>query len=313
MDFRDFYYVDAIAKNGQLTKAAQQLYVSQPSLSKFLKNLEKEVGAVLFERRQGRYLPTDAGERFLRYARQMLLLRADFEREWQEVAAGRMGRLRIAVPAALGSLLLPAVLPAFRREYEKVEIFLIEKPSEQLEESLLSGEADLAIYHVPADREGLCMETLAEGEAVLVLPPAHWAIAAAQKRAGCAYPWIDLRMMAEEPFLMAQEGQNVERIGGRLLEEAGIRPPVVLRTRSIEGAVRFVAEGMGVCFALTTYLEHLRLPKQPFYCSVGDPRARIMLAAVYRERAYLPAYAKRFIALTKQILGQEGGDEKGVE
>lgn len=77
MDFRELSYITAIAKYQNITKAAEALYISQPSLSKFLSNTESELGLKLFVRADKKYIPTYTGKRYLEYAHQILEIKRD--------------------------------------------------------------------------------------------------------------------------------------------------------------------------------------------------------------------------------------------
>ena len=275
MDFRQLEYLCCIAKHGSMTKAAQELYVSQPSLSKFLQNLERHVGIPLFHRIRNRFVPTYAGERFLAYARQLLLIKKDLDDELREIVSARSGRLRIAIPSTLGAYLLPDVLPVFRKQYPDVVLDLLELPTEVIEEHLLDGSVDLAIFNAAQYLPALRYHSLCRQQALLVLSPDHPLAKHATMREGCKYPWIDLRLFAQEPFILFSQGQHMEQIGSRLLTQADIQPPVALRTRTVENAVRLAAARYGVCFTLELYIHYLHLDSQPLYLSVGNPKDRI--------------------------------------
>ena len=98
MDFRELRYVLSVASHQNLTRAAQELYISQPSLSKYLQNLERTTGMRLFDRQGNRLRLTYAGERYVRYARQMLLMKRDMDEELGEIAREERGRIRVAIP-----------------------------------------------------------------------------------------------------------------------------------------------------------------------------------------------------------------------
>ena len=87
MDLQDMRFALSIARHQNLTKAAQELYVSQPTLSKCLRKLEEEAGGKLFTRNDSRYCPTCLGEQYLEYARAVLAL----EGQWRQKAAAING------------------------------------------------------------------------------------------------------------------------------------------------------------------------------------------------------------------------------
>lgn len=98
MDFRDLQYVLAIAKHLNITKAADTLYVTQPTLSKFLKGLEDDLGLRLFQKLGHTYMLTYAGERYVAKAEQILQLKKDLDLELADILKRNVGVLKVALP-----------------------------------------------------------------------------------------------------------------------------------------------------------------------------------------------------------------------
>lgn len=98
MELKEARYILAIAKHQSIGKAAESLYISQPSLSKYLKNLEERLGAPLFDRRENHYYPTYMGERYLYYAERIAAFGDQWSQEFDDIAHQEKGRLNIAAP-----------------------------------------------------------------------------------------------------------------------------------------------------------------------------------------------------------------------
>lgn len=101
-------------------------------------------------------------------------------------------------------------------------------------------------------------------------------------------------------YIIPSSGQS--RLPRRYSVKKKIVPNVVLRTHSIEGAVRLAAAGFGVCFVSESHLKHIHLEVDPVLFSIGSFRTEIELLAVYRKGAYLPQYAKDYINIAKECL-----------
>mgnify|MGYP002447487688 CR=1 FL=1 len=106
VNVRQALYIRTIAEEGGVTAAAKKLHISQPSLSKYLKNLEERLGAPLFSRHENRYYPTYMGERYLHYAEQIVACGDEWMQEYDDIAHRQRGRLNIAVPIMMGSTLI---------------------------------------------------------------------------------------------------------------------------------------------------------------------------------------------------------------
>ena len=299
MDFRELRYVLSVASHQNLTRAAQELYISQPSLSKYLQNLERTTGMRLFDRQGNRLRLTYAGERYVRYARQMLLMKRDMDEELGEIAREERGRIRVAIPILRSSYQMPRALVAFAAAYPGVEVELLEQPSAVLERMLLSGEADVALMNRPEADEALECEVLAQEEIVLVaeaepLPEKKASSDDAARR--------ELADFAQARFILNHEDQRTGQIGRMLLRRAGIEPRILLSTRSVEGAAAMAAQGLGLAFTPDTHLKHMHLTPQPRCIRLSDPAARSEFVAAFRKGAFRPGYLRAFIEAVRNAM-----------
>ena len=122
MDFRELSYVLAIAKYQNITKAAEALYVGQPTLSKFLISLENDLGLKLFRRSGNKYLLTYAGERYTRQAAEIMRLKNDLDVELSDILKRDVGTLNVAFANMRCTYMLPCALPAFEKLHPNVRI-----------------------------------------------------------------------------------------------------------------------------------------------------------------------------------------------
>ena len=144
MVFRNYEYFVAIVQAGSLTKAAEKLYVSQPSLSQYVKRLEESLGVTLFDRSVSPLRLTYSGERYYHYVLQLMKMDEDVRREFQDIRSSVSGRLRLGVALWRGACLLPDVFPEFHRRYPQIQIDLFEGSSASLQTELQNDRLDLA-------------------------------------------------------------------------------------------------------------------------------------------------------------------------
>ena len=302
LDFKELQYITSIARNQNLTKASQELYISQPSLSKFLHNLENNMGIKLFNRLGNKFVLTYAGERYVDYAKRILLIKKDLDDEMNDISALRDGRLNVAFPQTRCSYMAPAILPEFKNAYPNIKVNLFEKSSNQLEKLVLSGRVDIAILNGPENQSDLAYDILGKEEMVLVVSKDHPLAHCGNIIEGNKYPWIDIEQFKNDNFILHYPEQRTEQITIQMFNEKNIVPKVILRTHSIEGAVRLAASGFGVCFVSENHIKHITLETHPVLFSVGNLRTEVELLAVYRKGAYLPQYAKDYIRIAKKCL-----------
>src|SRR5262245_10111909 len=145
MELHHLRYFEAVARHGHVTRAAEELHIAQPSLSKQIQVLEAELGVVLFDRVGRRVELTDAGQLLLPYARRALREVADARialRQWSNLG---QGQVTIGAPPTVGAHLLPQALAAFHQLYPGIGLALREMGAARLAALLDAGTIDLAV------------------------------------------------------------------------------------------------------------------------------------------------------------------------
>ena len=302
MYFQEQEYFLAIAKHKNLTKAAQELYVSQPTITKFLQKLEKNLGGKLFRKDGHTYNLTFLGQRYLAYAQKVVTLNQDWEKELLDMRSSFKGELNISFPPMRSMCIIPQILPEFHKLHPAVHINFYEQ-GHNIQDSVLSdGKLDFAIFSEWQPHPNLSYEHLIDEEIVLILPKNHELTEKAVYRDGFRYPWIDLKLLADTPFILHFPDQNTGRSSEQLFEQYNIQPPVPFRTRNSQLCIQLTAENLGVCLAPETYALHSSSMLPISICSVGEKPIVNRLVLAYRKNSYLFTYALDFIKIAKTCL-----------
>ena len=301
MDFRQLQYVLAIAREGTIVQAAKSLYLSQPSLTKFLQNLEGEIGVPLFYRAGKQYRLTYAGERYVATAEKILGLKSQLDRELLEIVQQNVGMLRTAFPLVRGMYILPRVLPRFHKQYPNVKVQVQEVSSKLLEGLLLQGDIDLAFFSHPIENGGIGFEPIITEEYVLILSPEHPLAGEGRPREGCRYPWIDIRRFEKEDFIILEGGQRSKAIAEGIFRMYGMTPNVVLTLRNLSTVIQMVNAGYGYSFVLESHALNTPLEQRPLCFSIGEPCITLSTVAAFRQGGYHPQYEKDFIQMVKEF------------
>ena len=299
MDLQDMRFALSIARHQNLTKAAQELYVSQPTLSQCLRKLEEEAGGKLFSRIDSRYYPTCLGEQYLEYARSVLALESQWRQKAAAINGEEEGVLNVALPLMRSFCMAPRIVPAFREMHPGFMLNLYEESTGIQEKLLLDAKLDFAIFNDPQPHPKLEYEPLAREELVLVLPPDHPLADRARARAGRRWPWIDLSLFARERFLMHFPEQSTGWTALELFRRYGIDPPVVLRTRSGTDILLLCRKGLGVCFSPENYVQAIEFDTPLGCCSIGEKGVFTTLQIAYRKGTVLSGPARDFITLAR--------------
>ena len=145
MDLKEQEYILTIAKYQNITKAAEKLYVSQPTLSIFLKNLEEKLGMKLFQYIDKKMIPTLVGELYIKKAKELIFIQKQFYHELSDLISGCTGHIKIGMHVRKTLYFIPKLLTDFEKKHPNIEITLIEASSSELETLLLEGEVDFIL------------------------------------------------------------------------------------------------------------------------------------------------------------------------
>ncbi len=312
MTTRELLYIKTIADEGSMTRAAQKLFVTQPSLSHCVMNIEQQLGTRLFTRTSGGLVLTYAGEKYYRMACEVLRVYAAFESEISEERALAQGRVTVGITNYLATTHLPRMLPAFHREHPGIEVRICEETTDQVERSLLSGRLDFAILHTGPDdgvtgNPALEFESLTRDPFLIAAPPDTHLSALAKQKEGAPYPELDPALLGDEPFLMVSPGQRIRQITDRVLAEAGVKPNIVLTSRNYELLRRLTGEGMGCMLLPSRYIGLLggESYRPAYYMIPPKYRAWWALSVVRLREAYLSRAAQAFLGSFKAHLAKD--------
>lgn len=300
MELKEARYILAIAHHKSIGKAAESLFISQPSLSKYLKNLEDRLGAPLFNRRDNGYFPTYMGERYLYYAERIVACGDEWSREYDDMSHREKGRLNIAIPIMLGSTLIQPTLMSFHNLYPYVTLNVMEEVNFVAETSLKSHSIDLTFYNVHEFPKLLDYQVLREEEIVLILSTDHPLARKAEPRPGFRHPWIDLSGFSDENFILLYPDQNTGGIALNLFKDYAMNPPVLLHTRNSEMSIKLAMDGLGAAFAPESYFSQVASEHGGGLClSIGKRPVLTTTIAAYQKNRYMPQYARDYIDLIR--------------
>lgn len=301
MDFRDLSYVLAIAEHQNITKAADALYVSQPTLSKFLISLENDLGLKLFRRLGHRYVLTYAGERYVDYASRIRQLKNDLDVELADILKNDVGVLNLAFARMRCTYMLPGTLPEFRKLHPNVKVNLFEGNSDENDRRLLDGKVDIAFYSRPsAENPMLCYEALDEEELLIVTCKDHPIRRFAQANPN-GWPILDPSLLEKETVILMQPEQRTRQLTDALFQERKLRFDNTVYTSNLPAIMGLVSRGYGVSFLFEPHLRH-RAERFALDCySIGRGRVVSEFVAAYRKGSYLSSYARDYIDLVRDL------------
>lgn len=299
MNMKQALYFKTIAQYGTITAAAKQLYISQPSLSQTLRQIEDEVGTPLFDRSTSPFHLTYAGERYLKAVEAMLDIETRLKEEIESIRRDDGGRLRLGISVTRAMQVLPDVIPIFTKSYPNVTIELTEAASASLEGLLQKGQIDLALAALEANEANIAYE-LIEKESIGILAGKGSQLA---QLVPSGTP-IRLEMVEKEAFVSLDTSHSSRIIQDRLFRRYNIRPKILLETSSLEVARR-VALKSGACMVLPdVYADEFVFNSGGAFYPLKDYENHRHFYACYHNDENTKKYIRDFVSITTSVLNQ---------
>ena len=225
-----------VAHHRSFSRAAEALFLTQPSVTARIQSLEREIGERLFERTGRSVTLTDAGIAFMPHAQRALTAVLEGTDAIEAVRHGDVGSLRIGASSSIATYLLPGILKKFRQVRPRIHVYLSTGQTEDIIEGLLSGETHIAItrlaQHPEVESIHLCNDDL-----TLVVAPGH---PFSRKRG------VTIAEAGREPFLFFERGSSYHSLTYSMFLRAGVVPESAMELDSMETTKHMVEAGLGV-------------------------------------------------------------------
>ena len=302
--FKNKEYILAVYREGGFTKAAEKLFVSQPSLSATVKRTEQRVGSPIFDRSNNPIGLTDVGQEYVRTALALEAREADFERYISDRDALAAGRIRIGGSSLFSSFVLPGMVSEFNAQYRGIEFEIYEDSTKNLMAKLAGGELDLIIDNAAVANDGIvCLPYTAE-RLMLAVPQALSSTEAAchavsrediKRGAHLSKAAIDPAVFADAPFILLNSENDTGRRAERFFELSKITPRVMFRLDQQVTAYNIALSGMGICFVSDTLVCQMRGSQDMLYYNLPPEIGQRSIYFYHKRNHYLSLAAKRFM------------------
>ena len=289
MELHQLRYFVAVAELRHFTRAARNLRIAQPSVSRAIRVLEEELGTPLFHRMKGNVALTSAGEVLLPWARRVLADVDGAALEVRELGDLRRGRLAVGATPSLTTTLLPPALARFHAAFPGVELVLHEAGSRDLVRELEQGALDVALVILPLRHEVLETTPLLREELVVAVAPDH--PLAPRKTISVA----DLKGV---PLVMFRDGYDLRATTLAAFRRAGFEPTLALEGGEMDGVLRLAAAGLGVAVVPSLVID----PAGPLRAvRLAEPLTRTIGFANRRDRRLTRA-GREFVDMVRALV-----------
>lgn len=277
----------AIVDTKNFSRAAAQLYVSQPAISRRIDLLEKEIGSPLFERAPAGVMLTEAGHIFLPFARQALAAAKDGLEAVRTFTGSVQGTVKLAIVGTLASTALTQKLQQFKTSYPQIRLALHTGRSNEVSHMVQNGEVHLGLRYFADPARPLEALIIDEEPLVVTCAPDQFSSKRPpQLQDLAALPWVAFPLGKRSP------GEPYARLIQRQLTSAGLDEVELITTDSLTAQKRLIEAGFGVGFLpISSIQEELRLGSIHML-DIPDLTTTIPIALLRRKNGYLPPGAK---------------------
>jgi DNA-binding transcriptional LysR family regulator len=300
MDVRDLQVFLSVAKHLNYTRAAEEINLSQPSVSVRMRQLERDLGSKLFEQLGKKIALTEAGHLLVPYAIRIIAAMSDARDAINELKGLERGLLRIGASTTPGMYLIPQTLAHFKRRYPKIEVHLAVKDTRQIEDGVIRNEFDFGFVGGHLAGNEVDVLPWMTDHLVLVVPSNHHLL---RKNP------VKISDLRKERFILRESGSATRAVVVNHLQKSDLEVETVMEMENPESVKKAVQSGLGIAFISRFAVETELKAKSLVAVRVKGLDINRELKIVYRKDKHLSRAAQTFISLAR-FEGRQGGELK---
>lgn len=298
-------YILAVAENNSISKAADKLYISQPSLSRYITKLEDELGVKLFQRSMDGIRLTEAGKVYVEYAQKMTCLQNKLEQDLEQIKRNVSEKDEISICMTINSIVLSPqqLTKAFHQKYPNCKLTIMNIMSRDIPDILVNQRCDIVIGPDMMDHQRYKLKPLSNGYLILAVPTKYNIEHLAEDRKDMPLKWVDIRKLPQMDFLLQDSSCNIRKGIDALLksQSVAIRPQMEL-TNSI--LTIQAAEQQKSCFFCSEGFFTFITDRGQFrYYIVSEQMTHCY--AIYDKNKVLSRQERYFLSLINHMFSKE--------
>lgn len=300
IECKDVDYVLAIAKHGSISKAAEELYVSQSALTKYLQHLEERLGIELFVRSKRPLVLTAVGETYCRYAQNIAQTKFNLDAELEHMKRKDYRLLRVGFACTgLRNHIFRAAQQMRASDHYGTQVALQELTSTEIEQKLNSHQLDIGFVTLPTRTDKLESALLLEENLLLAVPSSHRFASMGGSCFSEEFPVVNLDRFRSDLFVLRDIGTRFRDYSDILFSEASFTPEISAIARNNFSCVEF-AEEWGICTITTrSFIQNLRNPDSMRFFVAGPRPQKFFVGLAYRKSKVLSPPENLFVEMVK--------------
>lgn len=295
-----------IADSGSFSKAAKDLFLTQPTISAHISSLEKELNTRIFVRNTKEVRLSDSGKILYDYAKQMTVLQKKIEDTFAVREEKAQQCLTIAASTIPAQYLLPGILARFNEKYPNQQFEILESDSAKVVEQVVNNEVDIGFTGTVIDKRLCKYIPFYQDELVVIAPNTEKYLALKEKNANAT--WV-----AEEALIMREAGSGTRKEAEKQLRRIGVNPTrlnVIASMESTEAIKRAVSSGMGISMMSKLAVEEEILKGSLLAIPLSADDMRRDINVIYNRNLQLSRSSERFIKVVKEMYKKKESDAK---
>ena len=308
--FRGMEYVYAVYKEKSFSKAAEKLFISQPSLSANVKREEKAIGYPIFDRSTKPLVLTEPRKKYIETVEHILSMQSEFSEYIDDLGELKIGKLIIGGSSLYSSWVLPALMGKFSKQYPHVRLELVEETTVNLQRMLQNGDVDLVLDNCELD-EQIFEKQIYRKEYLILAVPRHMKINQKLREyqihiedirnlsfLGDGFKAVNLKSFENEPFILLKPENDTRIRAMKLCEQHQFLPKMVFELDQQMTSYNITCSGMGISFISNTLIAKVPESKDVVYYKIDGAESRRNLYFYRKRNSYLSKAMKAFLDLT---------------
>lgn len=299
-----YHFIQTIAEERSISKAAIKLFVSQPYLSKTLREVESSLHVKLFKRGKKYLQITPAGERFLQYIRDADRLEEQMLLDLAEIQNSGAGSFGVGISPSRVPYIIPYVIPQFKARFPHTEVLIYENHYSKILEDILTGQIQIGIISPLMNLNRITIEPISEEALLLILPPGHPFGTANALGNYTNPPQFDERrfeQLCSSPCVTTKKGLGLSILVQRIFSEQNASDTHFIEVNNVDTIFKLVLEGTGFAFIPSSGVRNFPLRDQAYYYTFGQPPFQWRQVFAYRNDTVITPAMRYFMELAKAI------------
>ncbi len=281
-DLKRFEYVLALSECKNFSQAAQQLNISQSTLSQYIQKIEKEIGVSLFDRSVSPLKLTQYGEIYVKGARKIVDAYCETLDSIGDADSGAIGSVRVGMSPSRASFMLPQVVSEFTQLYPDVTLKFIESKSKDIMKNLAEGNIDFA-YTVTSQEDSYddCKVISVDKERIMLVTSADVKLSGEEDKA------VDFKLVENYRFILLEENQLLTKIFYDLCKKSTAAIENYICVSELSTALSLVKSGLGVMLLPSSYRNYGKLKSELRFYDIKQSDSERELAVIYKKDKYI--------------------------